>query len=195
MLPRDIPKGPWQEIAANYLTNKGREYLLVCDQSSKYPFIYKVSTKSAQSLCVHLHELISQYGPPSLLFTDNSPPFASHKLTQFLQCYNIDHITSSPHFPRCNGFIACQVHTVNTKLSTSQDSRKTLEDLLLDLHSTPIGPTMPSPREILHKTTLQHPIRPSAPVDMESVRNYLLSRKQSIKAQFDRAHGAHELQD
>ena len=67
MLPRDILNGPWQEIAAHYLTHKGREYLLVCDLFSKYLFIYKVSTTSAQSLCVCLHELISQYGSTSLL--------------------------------------------------------------------------------------------------------------------------------
>ena len=84
MLPRDIPNGSWQEIAAGYLTHKDREYPLVCDLFSKYPFIYKVTTKSAQLLCAHLHELIFQYGPPSLLYTDNGPPFASNELTQFL---------------------------------------------------------------------------------------------------------------
>ena len=84
MLPRDVPDGPWQEITADYLTHKGREYLLICNQFSKYPFLYKVSTKSAQSLCACLLELISQYGPPSLLFMDNGQPFASEELTQFL---------------------------------------------------------------------------------------------------------------
>ena len=54
---------------------------------------------------------------------------------------------------------------------------------------------MPSPREILHNMTFQHPSRPSTQVNMESVRNYLLSRKQSQKAQFDRALGSCELQE
>ena len=181
MLPSDMPSGPWQEIAADYLTHKGREYLLVCNPFSKYPFIYKFSTKSVQSLCVHFHELISQYGPPSLLYMDNSPPLASDELTHFLQCHHIDHITSSSHFPRSNGFIECQVCTIKTTLSTSQDSRKTLVDLLLDLCSILIRPNIPSPREILHKRTLQHPGRRSAPVDMESVRNYFLSKRQPQK--------------
>ena len=77
MLPRDIPNGPWQEIIADYLTHKGKEHLLVCDLFSKYSFLYKVSTKSAQSLCMHLQELISQYGWPCLIYTDNGLPFAS----------------------------------------------------------------------------------------------------------------------
>ena len=58
ILPRDIPDGHWK-ITADYLIHKGREYLLICDLFSKYPFLYNVSTKSAQSLCAHLLELIS----------------------------------------------------------------------------------------------------------------------------------------
>ena len=60
MLPRDIPKGLWQEIATDYLTCKGKEYLLLCNLFSRYPFLYRVSTKTAKSLCICLQELISQ---------------------------------------------------------------------------------------------------------------------------------------
>ena len=38
-----------------------------------------------------------------------------------------------------------------------------------------------------------HPSKPATPVDMERVQNYLLSKKQSQKTHFDRAHGAREL--
>ena len=136
MLPRDIPEGPWQEIAAVYLTHKGKEYLLICDLFSKYPFLYKLSTKSAQSLSMCMQELISQYGPPCMLYTDNGPLFASDELVQFLQCHHIDHITSSPHFPRSNVLIKHQVTTIKAVLSTTQESGKSLEDLLLGLQLT-----------------------------------------------------------
>ena len=96
MLPSDIPDGPWQDITVDYMTFKSHEYLIICDTFSKYPFVYKVTSKSAQSLCLHLVELISQYGPPMSLSTDNGPPFTSDELA---------HHTSSPHFPRSNGFI------------------------------------------------------------------------------------------
>ena len=145
MLPRDIPDGPWQESTANYLAHKGRQYLLVCNLFSKYPFLYKVSTNSAQSLCMHLQELISQYRLPCLLYTDNGPPFMSKELMQFLQCNHKDHVTSSASLSRSNRFIEWQVRTLKTTLNTAQDSMKTIKDLLLDLWSTPIRPSMPSP--------------------------------------------------
>ena len=100
MLHRDIPDGPWQDIAADYMTHNGQGYLIICDTFSTYPFAYKTTTKSAQSLWACLLELISQYGPPSMLYTDNGPPFASEELTEFLMHQCIEHPTSSPHFPR-----------------------------------------------------------------------------------------------
>ena len=73
MLPRDIPNGLWQEITPDFFIHKGKEYLLVCDLFSKYPFLFMVSSKFGQSLPKHLFELILQYRMPCLLYTDNSP--------------------------------------------------------------------------------------------------------------------------
>ena len=81
MLPWDIPGGPWQEITTNYFTHKGKDYLLVCDSFSKYPFLYKVTSLS---LSQKLKELITQYGPPNRTYTDNSPHFVSKDFKQFL---------------------------------------------------------------------------------------------------------------
>ena len=122
MLPWDIPDSPWQEIAADYFTHKGKNYLLVCDQFSKNSFLHKVSTKSVQSLCSCLLKLISQYGLLSLLCMDNRQPFASKELAHFLHCHHIEHSTSSPHFRRSNGFIECHVQTLKTMLSPGQGS-------------------------------------------------------------------------
>ena len=79
-------------------------------------------------------------------------------------------------------------------LSTTQEYGKSLEELLFDLCSTPIGANMPSPQEILHNRTFQWPGKPSTPVDMECVCNFLLLRKQSQKQHFGHAHNARELQ-
>ena len=43
MLPHDIPDGPWQELAADHFTHFGKDYLLIADPFSKYPFIFSGS--------------------------------------------------------------------------------------------------------------------------------------------------------
>ena len=193
MLARDVPDGPWQDMTADYMTHKCQEYLIICDAFSKYPFVFKVNSKSAQSLCTCLLELTSQYGPPSTLSTDNGPPFSSEELTEFLMHHHIEHSTFSPHFPRSNGFIEQQVRTIQTVLNTILPSKKPLETVLPDLWSALIGPNMPSPWEILHNRAFQWLSKPLQPVNMENVRNFLLSHKQNQCNQFNKAHGAHTL--
>ena len=53
---------------------------------------------------------------------------------------------------------------------------------------------MPSPWDILHNKTFECPGKPSTPVDMEHVHNFLLSRKLSQKQHFNCSHNARELQ-
>ena len=91
MLPRDIPDGPWQEIAADYLTHRVESIYCYAICLASSPFLYKVSTKSAQSLCACLQELTLKYGLPYLLYTDNGLPFTSKEFAQTLQCNHIDH--------------------------------------------------------------------------------------------------------
>ena len=99
-----------------------------------------------------------------------------------MQC--IDNITSSTHLHWSNGFIKQQMKTLKTAQSTAKDAGTSLKMLLLELWSTPITPNMPSPQEILHNCTIQWPGKPSTPVDMEMVWDYLIARKVTQKEIF-----------
>ena len=70
---------------------------------------------------------------------------------------------------------------LKTTLSTSQDARTSLEDLLPDVWSTPISPRMPSPREILHNRMIQCPNRPSTAVNTHH-------KKKTWKQYFEKAY-------
>ena len=181
MLPRDVPEAPWQDLAADFFNFKGKEYLLIADTFSKYPFASRMTTKTAETVIRKLTQLFSQYGNPKSLTTDNGPPFSSEVFAQFMNTQRVEHITSSPHYLKSNGFIERQVKTMKTALATATTSGKTLDDVLLSLRSSPIGPNLPSPREILHNRTEEHPGQPSHPVDCEQVRNYLLDKKTTQK--------------
>ena len=130
MLLRDIPDSPWQELAADYFTHKGKDYLLIAETFSKYPFIYKVHSKTTDSIINCLQDLFSQFGKPQHFFSDNGPPFSSDPFSQFLTLHAIDHITSSPLYLRSNGFIERQVKTIKNILATTQASNTSLDHLL-----------------------------------------------------------------
>ena len=107
----------------------------------------------------------------------------------------VEHITSSPHYPKSNGFIDRQVKTMKTALATATTSGKTLDDVLLSLRSSPIIPNLPSPREILHNCTEECPGQPPHPVDCEQVRNYLSDKKTTQKEYHDKSHNARPLSE
>ena len=110
-----------------------------------------------------------------------------------MQQEHIEHITSSPHYPKSSRFIERQTKTIKTALSTGQDSKLPIEDILLNIKAQPIGPNLPSPQEILHDCIEEHPGKPSQPVDMEAVRNYLITKKTSQKENHNKTHNVKPL--
>ena len=78
-------------------------------------------------------------------------------------------------------------------MATANSSGKSLDYLLLSLRSTPIGPHLPSPREILHNRTQDQPGQPPHPVDFDKVRNYLIAQKLTQKRHYDKRHNVRYL--
>ena len=115
------------------------------------------------------------------LSTDNGPPFSSETFGKFMQQQHIEHITPSPHYPKSHRFIERQIKTIKTALPTDHDSKLSMEDILLNIRAQPIGPNLPSPQEILHNCIEAHPGKLSTPIDMEAVRNYLITKKDLAK--------------
>ena len=146
MLPRDVPDSLWQDLATDFFTYNHKKYCLIADTFSKYPFIYQTSSKSAESIIKKLQNLISTYGPPKGSFQIMAPSFLQVS-QKFLPSQYIDHITSSPHYPKSNSFIEKQIKITKTALDSTKSSVTSLNDLLLSLRSTPIGPHLPSPEK------------------------------------------------
>ena len=96
-----------------------------------------MTTKTAETVIQKFTQLFSQYGNPKSLTTDNGPPLSSEVFTQFMSTQRVEHTTSSPHYPKSNGFIESKVKTMKTALATAVTSGKTLDDVLLSLRSSP----------------------------------------------------------
>ena len=105
MIPRDIPVGPWQDLATDVFKHKNTEYLIIADTFSKNPFIYRTTSKTADTIIQKFKMLISQYGSPKRLSIDKGPPLPSETFANFLLTQRNNHVTSSPHYPQSNGFI------------------------------------------------------------------------------------------
>ena len=100
MLLCDIPDRPWQELSADYFTHKGKDYLLIVDTFSKYPFIFKIHSKTTDSIINCLQDLISQFGIPKHFFSGNGATF--HQNPSLIFCHRMP-LTISLHLPYIQG--------------------------------------------------------------------------------------------
>ena len=164
--PHDIPEGPWRKLGIDYFTFNGNSYVLICDYFSKFPFLYRAKT-SFWSLRDCLIDLFSIEGYPDEIVSDNGPPFQSKEFAKFLSGLGIKHTTSSPGYPRSNGFIERHIQTVKNMLSKSSNTQS-FQEVLADLR-------LPSPAEILHGRNLT--TRAQAEIDIKAIHSALQERQ------------------
>ena len=86
----DIP-----ESAADYFTHKGKDYLLIADTFSKYSFIYKVHSKTSDSVTQCLQDLFCSMVHHSISFLTMDPPFP--QISFHNSYHHMPLITLHPH--------------------------------------------------------------------------------------------------
>ena len=179
--PHDIPEGPWRKLDIDYFTFDGNSYVLICDYFSKFPFLYRAKT-SFWSLRDCLINLFSIEGYPDEIVSDNGPLFQSKEFAKFPSGLGIKHTTSSPGYPRSNGFIEWHIQTVKNMLFKSSNTRS-FQEVLADLRTTRIGTGLPSPAEILHGRNLT--TRAQAEIDIKAIRSVLQERQLKMTLDHD----------
>ena len=179
--PHDIPEDPWRKLGIDYFTFDGNSYVLICDYFSKFPFLYRAKT-SFWSLRDHLIDLFSIEGYPDEIVSDNGSPFQSKEFAKFLSGLHIKHTTSSPGYPRSNGFIERHIQMVKNMLSKSSNPRS-FQEVLADLRTTRIGTGLPSSAEILHGRNLT--TRAQAEIDIKAIRSVLQERQLKMMLDHD----------
>ena len=178
----DVPQEPWERIAMDYFYMNGRLYILICDYCSKFPFLFQVKTTSFSNLKDHLEELFSVEGIPDEIMSDNGPPFNGKEFSSYLTGLGIRHTTSSPNYPRSNGFIERQIQTVKRLIEKANSTGRSHQETLTSLRAQPLGDGLPSPSEILHGRSLV--TRKANPVDLTVVCQSLIA----LQAKYIKSH-------
>lgn len=111
-----------------------------------FPIIRKIpSGQSTEETVVGLTKgVLSEQGVREVIISDNGPQYDCQSYKQFAKDWGFQHISSSPRYPKSNGFIERQVQTVKKTLNKAEKSGKDLTMAMLCLRSTPIDSQLPS---------------------------------------------------
>ena len=123
---------------------------MVADYYSKYFIVRKLGQDTGSSMVVKaMKQIIGKHGTPSKVMSDNGPQFSAETFARFANQWNFNHVTSSPQYPRSNGFIERHVRTVKDTLTKCLKAGNDPELALLCLRTTPVSANIPSPIEIM----------------------------------------------
>ena len=184
----EIPDGPWQKLGMDFFDLQGKCYILICDYFSKFPYTFSRKTNWG-SLKDRLIDLFSNEGFPKEIISDNGSPFNSQEFADYLSSHGVKHTTSSPHYPKSNGFIECHIQTAKNLLYKAMDAGTwSFQEVLSELRATKIGNDLPSPAETLHGRSLitGEPVT----VDHAKVKAVLVGKQIKDSQQYNKSHRA-----
>ena len=137
LLQHEVPPRPWAKIAADICFHSGRALLVVVDYFSNFIEVDSLSSETSKSVIRSLMATFSRFGVPDTLVTDNGPCFASTEFAKFVDQWNFQHVTSSPHYLQSNGKAENAVRTVERLFTKCRAAGVSEFQALLDWRNTP----------------------------------------------------------
>ncbi|KAK6170569.1 hypothetical protein SNE40_018933 [Patella caerulea] len=189
LLQTEIPTRPWSIIGTDLFQIDNKQYLIICDYFTKFPIIECLPSPAPTEVVADItRKYCSIMGIPDIIRSDNGPRYVGHAYPQFTRTWNIQHITSSPHYARSNGFIERQIETCK-HMKKARAANEDIQLALLRWRTTPVDNKITSFAEVMFqrkvKDTLPSKINYSSPAN-DAIRLSLRSRQDSQKAYHDR---------
>ena len=123
----DMPPHAWHTLGTDLFYWNKIDYLVIKDYFSKYLIVRRLPNSSTHVVIKELGLVFTELGRPFILRSDNGPCYSSREFHNFLSFYQVDHITSSPHYPKSNGFAEALVGIAKKLMEKSVKEGKTME--------------------------------------------------------------------
>ena len=117
-----LPDGPWKQIAVDFAGPfPGGEYILVViDEYSRFPEVEILYSTSANATIPKLDAIFARQGIPSMLKSDNGPPFNSEQFASWSKFIGFSHRKVTPKWPEANGEAERFMRTLNKAVKTAK---------------------------------------------------------------------------
>ncbi|XP_058456465.1 uncharacterized protein K02A2.6-like [Malaya genurostris] len=155
MKRRDLPSGPWQHLAVDYLgpLPTGHYLFVVVDYFSRYIEVEIMKKIDSGETIKRLASIFARFGIPISVTADNGPQFTSDEFQDYCMSNNIKLINTTPYWPQQNGEVERQNRSILKRLSISQATNTNWESelnrYLLMYRSSPHSTTGKTPSEML----------------------------------------------
>lgn len=150
-----LPPSPWHTLNVDFCGPfPTGEYLFVAiDAYSRFPEVEIVHSTSATSTITKLERIFATHGIPSVIKSDNGPPFTSQEFQDFVEEMGIRHARVTPLWPQANAeaenFMKPITKAVRSAHIENKDWKRELFKFLMNYRVTPHSTTKIAPAELL----------------------------------------------
>lgn len=182
-----IPRLPFEKIGVDICEYGGKSYLVMGCYLTKWLDIEPLANKDAAEVISKLKPIFSTHGIPKTMICDNVP-FNSWAMKQFEREWGFEIVTSSPRYPKSNGFAEKMVGIAKGILRKAGAEK--LYEALLEYRCTPIVGINLSPSQMLMSRNLRTKL-PITQVELQSkiqksFKKKLLAKQLRTKFYYDR---------
>ena len=136
--PHPVPLYPFQRVAIDVFHHRGKDFVLLVDYYSGFPEVFKLISTTSKSIISVLAPVLSRFGSPEVLISDNAANLISDDFEQFCNTWDVQHITSSPFLSRSNGSAERAIRTVKQLIKKCTDTNQDFYRALQIFRSTPL---------------------------------------------------------
>lgn len=160
IITKPRPSRPFQEIAVDFCSYAGHNFLVIVDCYTDWPDIIHMGHNTTTSrLITTLLKAFCRTGAPDIVWSDQGPQFTSKPFQDFSKEWGFQHIMSSPMYPQSNGKAEATVKSMKNLIKASWtrdalDERK-LTRALLQYRNTPSQRDRLSPAQKLFGQPIQ----------------------------------------
>ena len=145
-----LPNGPWKELSIDFFgpLPSGDYLFVIIDEYSRYPVVEIIRSTSALTVIPMLDKVLSMFGVPDIIKSDNGPPFKSERFHEYVEYMGIKHRRVTPYWPKANGEAERFMKNMN-KVVVNQSWKQELYQFLRNYRATPHRTTGLSPYSLL----------------------------------------------
>ncbi len=157
----DLPPAPWHTVHIDFCGPfpTGEYALVVIDAFSRFPEVDIVNSTSAKVTVPKLERIFATHGLPTVIRSDNGPPFSGHEFYKFMKELGTKHKPSIPLSPQGNGeverFMKPLQKAIRTAVLEKKDWKRSIYKFLLNYRSTPHTTTGKTLSKLLFNRNIQ----------------------------------------
>ena len=150
-----LPPAPWHTLHMDFCGPfpTGEYLFVVIDAYSRFPEVDIVHSTSASAIIPKLDRMFSTHGIPTVIRSDNGPPFTSHEIDQFMKENGIQLRRITPLWPQANSeaenFMKPLTKAIRSAHAEGKRWTKHLYRFLLNYRTTPHSTTGFPPAQLL----------------------------------------------